>query len=98
MLRPGGLFVAAAPGRDDAPELRELELECATFASTFDAETAPRLIGRVFSAVQVQKWDGSFIRLPDHEAVRRYLIGRCVSRDAAHHRRGLAGYHSNHTA
>src|SRR5919198_1870694 len=47
--------------------------------TTFDAEIAPELIGRVFSAVsavEVQTWDGPFIHLPDAEAVRRYLIGR----------------------
>jgi SAM-dependent methyltransferase len=90
VLRPGGLFVAAAPSRHDAPELRELDLEPPAAASTFDAEIAPELIGRVFAAVEVQTWDGPFIHLPDAEAVRRYLVGRGLdARLAAERTRGM---------
>jgi SAM-dependent methyltransferase len=77
VLRPGGLFVAAAPSRHDSPELSAL-LPAAP-PLTFDAEIAPSLVRRFFSEVEVQAWDGPFLRLPDAEALRRYLVGRTVS-------------------
>jgi SAM-dependent methyltransferase len=76
VLRPGGLFVAAAPSRHDSPELSELIPPSPP--STFDAEIAPSLVRRFFSDVEVQAWDGPFLRLPDAEALRRYLVGRTV--------------------
>jgi SAM-dependent methyltransferase len=77
VLRPGGLFVAAAPSRHDSPELRDLIPPAPL--STFDAEIAPILVGQFFSEVETQAWDGPYLRLPHAESLRRYLIGRGVS-------------------
>lgn len=51
-------------------------------ASTFDAEVAPDLVGSVFADIQVNAWDAPLIRLPDAEALRRYLIGRQMANEA----------------
>jgi SAM-dependent methyltransferase len=81
VLRPGGLFVAVAPGRFDSPEVQHLmEPEP---PATFDAELAPELLGRYFGAVEVDAWDGPDITLPDADALRRYLIGRGLPRALA---------------
>jgi SAM-dependent methyltransferase len=81
VLRPGGLFVAVAPGRFDSPEVQHLmEPEP---SSTFDAELAPDLLGRHFATVEVDAWDGPYITLPDADALRRYLIGRGLPRALA---------------
>ncbi len=74
VLRPGGLFVASAPSRHNDPELAEVL--ALSGASTFDAENGPELVGELFSAVQVERWDAPLVRLPDHEALRLYLRGR----------------------
>ena len=70
VLRPGGLFAAAAPSRHDAPELADL---LPHDASTFDSELAPELVGAVFDEIEVDAWDGPYLHLPDEEALRRYL-------------------------
>ncbi len=73
VVRPGGLVAAAAPSRDDSPELafalpsREL---------TFDAEIAAELMAAHFEAVEAQAWDRPLVTLPDADAVRDYLIGK----------------------
>jgi hypothetical protein len=43
--------------------------------TTFDAEEAPELVATVFGtrAVEVISWDRPLLRLPDREAIRRYL-------------------------
>jgi SAM-dependent methyltransferase len=80
VLRPGGLFVACAPSRFDSPELHDLVPPDLTL--TFDAELAPDLFGGVFGQIEVQAWDAPLIRLPDADALRRYLFGRGMT-DAA---------------
>lgn len=80
VLRPGGLFVSCAPSRFDSPEIHDLvppDLE-----STFDAEIAPGLVGDVFVDVQVDPWDAPLIRLPNAEALKRYLVGRGMTDEA----------------
>lgn len=73
VLRPGGLVAAAAPSRHDSPELafalprRQL---------TFDAELAPGIVAEHFADVEVDAWDRPLLTLPDHNAVRDYLIGK----------------------
>jgi len=81
VLRSGGLFVAAAPSRYDSPELDGLLPP--TPLDTFDAEVGPALISAVFRDVQVEAWDGPYLRLPDATALRRYLIGRGVDPSVA---------------
>lgn len=80
VLRPKGLFAAVAPSRFDSPETSEWE----SFApSTFDAELAPELVGQIFGDIEVEVWDGPFIRLPDRNALGQYLVGRGMSGDRA---------------
>lgn len=80
VLRPGGLFVAAAPNRDNDPELAEV---LPPEASPFDAEEAPAIVGRFFQNVEVERWDAPMIHLPGREDVATYLIGRGVTPQAA---------------
>lgn len=71
LLKPGGLFVAAAPSGDDDPELEPfLPPE---EPMTFDAEIGPGLIENVFGNVEVERWDAPAVRLPDCDAVVDYL-------------------------
>jgi SAM-dependent methyltransferase len=73
VLRPGGHMVASAIARDDSPELAAHWTRPRT---SFDAEDAPRLLGRVFGDVTVHRWDAPLVTLPDAQAVRDYLLGR----------------------
>jgi SAM-dependent methyltransferase len=73
VLRPGGLFAAAAPSRFDSPEFAAY---LPPTADTFDAESAPALLARVFEEVWIEAWDALLIRLPDASAVESYLVGR----------------------
>ena len=70
VLREGGLFVACAPSRSDSPELASFVPRRAT---TFDAENGPDLVRSVFGRIEVERWDGPYITLPDREAVVTYL-------------------------
>lgn len=72
VLRAGGLFAAAAPSRDDSPELACF-LPAAAPVS-FDAEVAANLLGGVFEEVEVQRWNVP-LRLLDRPTVRDYLVG-----------------------
>lgn len=76
VLRPGGLFVAAATSRWDSPELAPYWRPQQT---TFDAEDAPGLVSAVFGAVEVDAWDAPLVRLPSPDAVRDYLLARQAS-------------------
>jgi SAM-dependent methyltransferase len=81
VLRPGGLYAASTSRRDDSPEvLAHLPPQP---ASTFDAEEAPDLVGEVFGAVEVDAWDGPYVRLPDRQAVASYLRGRGIDAETA---------------
>ena len=73
VLRPGGVFAASAPSRRDAPELDAIAERGA--GSTFDADSAPDLVGAVFEQVEVRAWDTPAYVLPDVEALRQYLRG-----------------------
>ncbi|MGH9004903.1 MAG: class I SAM-dependent methyltransferase [Acidimicrobiia bacterium] len=70
VLAPGGMFFASTRARTSDPELTD-----GYPPTTFDAEEAADLVADVFGkdAVEVIRWDGPFLRLPDQEAVRRYL-------------------------
>jgi SAM-dependent methyltransferase len=83
VLRQGGLFVASTSARDDSPELLVHLAE--PEPSTFDAEEAPDIVASVFpaEAIEVERWDAPFVHLPDRQAVRDYLVGRCIDPDVA---------------
>jgi SAM-dependent methyltransferase len=80
VLRSGGLFAAATVARDDSPELASVWW---AEPSTFDAEEAPAIVASVFGEVEVDAWDAPLVHLPDHAAVRDYLIARLVPRAEA---------------
>jgi SAM-dependent methyltransferase len=76
VLKPDGLFAAATVASSDSPELHEY---VPPTPSPFDAEEAPSLVGRAFSDVEIDLWDGPLLTLPDAAALREYLIGRQAS-------------------
>lgn len=81
VLRPGGLFAACTSSRNNDPELAPFV--GAVAPSTFDAEEAADVVAAVFGAVEVERWDGVFVRLPDRPAVEDYLLGRGASVEGA---------------
>lgn len=81
VLRVGGVFVACTSARDDSPELTaHLGSQPAT---SFDAEEAEAIVAEVFDDIEVDRWDGPHVRLPDRAAVGEYLIGRCIDPELA---------------
>ena len=72
VLRTGGLFAASASARDSDTELAHVLNRT---PSTFDAEEAEAIVAEVFQGVEVERWDGPFVELPDEEAVRMSLRG-----------------------
>ena len=72
VLRPGGLLAACASARDSHPELSHL---LTRRPSTFDAEEAESVVAELFPKVEVERWDGPFVELPDQEAVSTFLRG-----------------------
>jgi SAM-dependent methyltransferase len=70
VLVPGGAFFACTRARNSDPELTD-----GYPPTTFDAEEAPDLVADVFGkdAVDVITWDGPLLRLPDQDAIKRYL-------------------------
>jgi SAM-dependent methyltransferase len=70
VLEPGGRFFACTRARTSDPELTD-----SYPPTTFDAEGAPDLVAGVFGhdAIEVVRWDAPLLRLPDREAIRRYL-------------------------
>ena len=81
VLKPGGLFAASAPSRNNDPELKPYLPEEAL--STFDAESRLKLVADQFQDVDVDRWDLPYYRLPDKEAVAQYIYGHQFSRDVA---------------
>ena len=82
VLRPGGLFATCAPSMYDSPELQSV-LPGYGVPSTFDSENAPEIVGSVFGEIEIDAWDGPYVRLPDREALILYLRGRRLSPSAA---------------
>jgi SAM-dependent methyltransferase len=80
VLRQGGQFIATVISRHDSPELAAIWKPA---ASTFDAEEAPGIVASVFGAAEAERWDAPLITLPDHDAVRDYLIARFVPPEQA---------------
>jgi SAM-dependent methyltransferase len=87
VLQSGGLVAAAAPSRDDSPELADV-LPRRTL--TFDAELAPEMLTDLFAEVEVERWDAPLVELPTREAVRDYLVGKDVEPRSAAARAELA--------
>lgn len=81
VLKPGGLFVACSPSRHDDPELAPYLPEEPPV--TFDAESGPGMIGEHFQDIELDQWDLPYYRLPDREAVVKYLYSRQYSRAVA---------------
>lgn len=80
VLRAGGLIAVTAPSRHDSPELSDALPQAPL---TFDAELAPELLGKLFTDVEVERWDAPLLELPTHEAIRDYLIGKGADPDCA---------------
>lgn len=80
VLREGGLLLAAATSRRDAPELHEFWTPTPT---SFDAEDAPSLVNEIFEQVEPRWWDAPLVTLPDPEAVRDFLLARHATPDTA---------------
>ena len=77
VLRPGGLFAACAPNRDNNPELARV-IPGWGAASSFDGEDAQAIVASVFDGpgdtVQAARWDGPLVTLrsvPDAAACLR---------------------------
>lgn len=90
VLRRGGSFVACAPSRQNDPEFMDV-LPRWGASSTFDAENAVEIVGRVFDVVDVERWDAPLISLPDAPAVAMFLRGRGLNAEMAN--ASAAGYH-----
>ena len=82
VLGPGGLFAACAPSMYDSLELESV-LPGFGIPSTFDSENAPEIVASVFPEIEIDLWDGPYVRLPDREALALYLQGRRLSPTAA---------------
>jgi SAM-dependent methyltransferase len=80
VLRPGGLLITCTNSRFDSPELAQVHQ---IGPVSFDAEIAPEMVGRHFDEVELDRWDGPFVHLPDRAAVRDYLVGRFMPPDEA---------------
>lgn len=72
ILRPGGLFVASSPARENDPELEGIDPAWGT-PSSFDAEDAPALVAEVFGDVEVEPWRLVAYVLPGRDAIADYL-------------------------
>jgi SAM-dependent methyltransferase len=80
ILRSGGQFIATAISRHDSPELAAVWTPA---PSTFDAEEAPAIVASAFGTAEAEHWNAPLITLPDHDAVRDYLIARFVPPEQA---------------
>ncbi|RKS68686.1 methyltransferase family protein [Actinomadura pelletieri DSM 43383] len=80
VLAPGGVLLATAVCRNDSPELAPVWRPRPT---TFDAEEAAERVCEVFDEVEVERWDAPLLTLPDHDAIRDYLVARRVPRPEA---------------
>jgi SAM-dependent methyltransferase len=80
ILHSGGVFIATAISRYDSPELSAVWKPA---PSTFDAGDASGIVASVFGTAEAERWDAPLITLPDHDAVRDYLIARFVPLEQA---------------
>jgi len=68
VLRPGGRYYACCAARTSDPELVPEGYP----PTTFDAEEAAEIVGRVFARLEVERWDRPFFPLRSTEEVRSY--------------------------
>jgi SAM-dependent methyltransferase len=80
VLARDGVFIAATVSRHDSPELAAV---WRPRPSTFDAEDAAALAGRVFGRVAAEWWDAPLVTLRDRAAIADYLTARWVARPQA---------------
>ena len=87
MLRRGGIFVASTPSRYNDPEIaRALPSWGDPFS--FDAESAPDLVGTAFEVHEIERWDERSMTLPDEAAVKLFPAGPRVVREPGRTARG----------
>ncbi|AIG77270.1 MULTISPECIES: class I SAM-dependent methyltransferase [Amycolatopsis] len=82
VLSPGGLLAVSASSRWNDPELA-WALPRWGRASSFDAETAEPLLGKVFEVESIRAWDARLVTLPDRAAVALFLRGRGLPESSA---------------
>jgi len=82
VLSPGGLLAVSASSRWNDPELA-WALPRWGRASSFDAETAEPLLGKVFEVESIRTWDARLVTLPDRAAVALFLRGRGLPEPSA---------------
>lgn len=87
VLTPDGVLAVSTSSRWNDPELA-WALPRWGRPSSFDAEVAETLLGKVFEVESVRSWDARLVTLPDHDAVALFLRGRGLPEPAA---RRLAG-------
>jgi SAM-dependent methyltransferase len=68
VLRPAGRYYASTAARESDPEIMWEGYP----ATSFDAEDAVNIVGRVFDDVQGEVWDGLFYPLETRDEVRAY--------------------------
>ena len=68
VLGPGGNYYASTGARNSDPELMWEGYP----ATTFDAEEAAGIVGKVFVDAQAEQWDGKFFALESREEVRMF--------------------------
>lgn len=81
MLRPSRLVAVSAPSRNNDPKLADIVPRRGP--ASFNSENAQALVGRVFTDLQVERWDGSFVRLPTRADLLEYTVGREADTDEA---------------
>ena len=72
VLRDDGLFLASSPSRWNDPELEGVDPSWGA-PSSFDSDDAPALVGAVFGAVEVERWEIVAYVLPHRAAIADYL-------------------------
>lgn len=82
VLRPGGWFVTCTSSRFNDPELADVVPRWGR-RTTFDAEEAAEIIGKVFGMVEVRRWDLPMVPIPDRAALTLFLRGRGLSEQDA---------------
>lgn len=81
VLRPGGHYYACTAARDNDPEL----VPDGYPPSSFDAEEAAEIVGRIFDDMQLQRWDEPFFPLASREEVRAYCRHNYIPIERAEH-------------
>lgn len=81
VLRPGGLLAVSAPSRNNDPELADILPRRGP--ASFNSENALDLVGRVFTELEIERWDGPFVRLPTRDDLLNYTVGRGADPDEA---------------